>query len=251
MHLLDLTLDTPAENVALDEGLLDAAEAGDITGGVLRLWESPQAAVVLGRSSPAEAEVHLEACHRQQVAVLRRCSGGGTVVAGPGCLMYAVVLSIETYPQLQGIDLCHQFVLQKMAQILSPLLDSGVSRAGTSDLVIGPSATAPKKKFSGNAMRSKRKHILYHGTLLYDFDLEQLEQLLGDPTRQPAYREGRDHTRFVINLPLTKNRLVLALVEGWDATKKLESWPQARTQALVQTKYESDAKWVIHPPLDP
>ncbi len=40
MHLLDLTLDSPIENIALDEALLDAAEAApDENGEVLRLWE--------------------------------------------------------------------------------------------------------------------------------------------------------------------------------------------------------------------
>jgi lipoate-protein ligase A len=49
MKLLDLTLPTPAENLALDEALLDAAEAGELPDEVLRLWEFPQAVVVIGR----------------------------------------------------------------------------------------------------------------------------------------------------------------------------------------------------------
>jgi len=247
MHLLDLTLDTLAENLALDEALLDEAEAGEHTAGVLRVWESPFYAVVLGRSSPAEVEVNLAACAQEQVSVLRRCSGGGTIVAGPGCLMYAVVLPYEIYPQLQAIDVCHQFVLRKMTQILNPLVP-GVSVAGTSDLVLDSNSAAPRQKFSGNAMRSKRKHILYHGTLLYGFDLLRLGQLLAEPAREPAYRDGRGHAQFVTNLPLPRSTLVRALVEGWDAAKKLKTWPQARTGAMVQAKYRFDAKWVIHQP---
>ena len=55
MRLLDLTLPTAAENVALDEALLDAAEAASEQGSeepeVLRLWEPTQFFVVVGRSS--------------------------------------------------------------------------------------------------------------------------------------------------------------------------------------------------------
>jgi len=51
MKLLDLTLPSPAENLALDEALLDAAEAGEMADEVLRFWESPQPLVVVGRSS--------------------------------------------------------------------------------------------------------------------------------------------------------------------------------------------------------
>ena len=43
MRLLDLTLPDPAENLALDEALLLAAEGGGPE--VLRLWEQPTPAV--------------------------------------------------------------------------------------------------------------------------------------------------------------------------------------------------------------
>src|SRR5947208_2305701 len=51
MHLLDLTLPTAAENLALDEALLLAAEGGGPE--VLRLWENPSYAVVLGSGGSA------------------------------------------------------------------------------------------------------------------------------------------------------------------------------------------------------
>ena len=47
MHRLDLTLPDLAANLALDEALLLAAEAGQF-GEVLRFWEWPSPAVVLG-----------------------------------------------------------------------------------------------------------------------------------------------------------------------------------------------------------
>src|SRR5687768_4381333 len=125
MYHLPLTLETPAANLALDEALLDAAEAGEVTGEVLRLWEPAAPFVVLGRSSPL-TEVDLEACRRDGVPVLRRSSGGGTVVAGPGCLMYAVVLDLERRPELRAIDRAHRWVLERLARRLSMLV-SGVS----------------------------------------------------------------------------------------------------------------------------
>ncbi len=51
MELLELTLATPEENLALDEALLDEAEAAGRPSEVLRLWESILPAVVVGRSS--------------------------------------------------------------------------------------------------------------------------------------------------------------------------------------------------------
>ena len=63
MDLLDLTLPSPAENLALDEALLDWAEAERSGAEFLRLWESPQLLVVLGRTSQMEREVDVAACN--------------------------------------------------------------------------------------------------------------------------------------------------------------------------------------------
>src|SRR5436190_21072670 len=121
MRLLDLTLPTPQENLALDEALLDTAEESAEPVEILRFWESPQPIVVLGRSSKAADEVHQGACRAEGIPVLRRCSGGAAIVAGPGCLMYGVVLSYELHPELRALDLAHRFVLSLLREALLPM----------------------------------------------------------------------------------------------------------------------------------
>ena len=70
MKLLELTLPTPSENLALDEALLGAAEAGQLDE-VLRLWESVEPLVGVGRSSRVADEVNVEACRAAGVPILR------------------------------------------------------------------------------------------------------------------------------------------------------------------------------------
>ncbi|HTQ38848.1 MAG TPA: lipoate--protein ligase family protein [Pirellulales bacterium] len=258
MKLLELTLASPAENLALDEALLDVEEIGSGDAGeVLRLWEPREMMVVAGSSSHLPDEVNLDACARRGVPVLRRASGGATILAGPGCLMYAVVLSYQQRPELRAIDRAHQFVLNTLVTALNralsvhnlPLpLGEGrgegavgrqpltVSRAGISDLVLGD------KKFSGNSLRCKRSHFLYHGTLLYSFPLEKIGELLNMPARQPAYREHRSHTDFLTNLPLDVAALRQALISAFSATEKCAVWPRAVTAQLAAEKY-SRAEW--------
>src|SRR4051794_35022284 len=91
MRFLDLTLPGAAENLALDEALLLEAEAGR-AGEVLRVWEWPRPAVVLGSGCRLAEDVDEEACRRDGVPVLRRASGGGTVLLGPGSLCFGLVL---------------------------------------------------------------------------------------------------------------------------------------------------------------
>jgi lipoate---protein ligase len=235
MYLLDLALPSAAENVALDEALLDAAEAGEIDGEVLRLWESPAPLVVVGRSSRLAVEVELEACRAAGVPVIRRASGGAAIVAGPGCLMYAVVLRYAGREHLRLLDEAHRHVLSAVAAAVG-IAVGNVKQLGTSDLAIG------RHKFSGNSVRCKRDHLLYHGTLLYDFDLELIGRLLQMPPRQPGYRLGRPHSDFVTNLGVPAHVLRQLLATGFSASEPLADWPRDRTAQLVATRY-SQPEW--------
>jgi lipoate---protein ligase len=198
---------------------------------VLRLWEAPRPFVVIGRSSRIAEEVNLAAASAW--TVIRRCSGGAAVVAGPGCLMYAVVLSYERRPALRVIDAAHRFVLSQLAAALRPQLPD-VQLAGTSDLAWN------NQKISGNSMRCKRSHMLYHGTLLYDFRLELISQILSTAPRQPAYRGGRTHGDFVTNAPIDCETLKDALRRQWNAQETRSDWPQHRVAELVAQRYGRD-----------
>ena len=232
VKLLDLTLATPADNLALDEALLEQAEEAG-TGEVLRLWESPCPFVVVGRASRTAVEIDLQQCRDLRVPVLRRCSGGAAVVVGPGCLMYALVLSYQRRPQLQMIDQAHRLVLDTLARALQPLLPE-VRFQGTSDL------TLENRKFSGNSLRCKRTHLLYHGTVLYRFPLSLIAQCLRSPPRQPEYRRSRTHESFLTNLPIGGDRLRRALADVWNVDGVLADWPHQRTQWLSENRYCSD-----------
>jgi lipoate-protein ligase A len=230
MRLLDLTLPTPAENLALDEALLDAADEHPQGFEALRLWEPASPMVVVGRSSRPAAEVHLETCRRMGIPVLRRTSGGAAVVAGPGCLMYALVLGYALRPALRAVDAAHRFVLGRLTGAIRPLVP-GIACRGSSDLVLGD------LKFSGNSVRCKRRHLLYHGTLLYDFPLELIDRCLPVPPRQPEYRRGRPHHEFLTNLPIGAAALGQALAAAWEAGPPMDDWPRARTARLAAAKY--------------
>jgi lipoate---protein ligase len=235
MRYLDLTLPTAAENLALDEALLDEAESAGRPLETLRFWEPAETMVVVGRSSRLDDEAHLDACRASGVPVLRRPSGGAAIVTGPGCLMYALVLSYKIRPELRPLENAHRFVLKTITAALDPLRP-GVHCAGTSDLAVGD------KKFSGNSVRCRRSHFLYHGTLLYDFALAQIDQFLKHPPRTPEYRNGRNHDGFVTNLGATAAAIRGAISHAWNAVEPCPRWPRDLTARLVDEKY-SQAEW--------
>jgi lipoate-protein ligase A len=230
MHLLDLTLPTLAENLALDEALLSTAEE-DHGGEVLRFWQWQKYAVVLGASGIIAADVHLDACQSENVPIARRSSGGGTVLLGPGCMLFTLVLDQSRAVELQQITSSYRWILGRVADALSPVQDR-IELAGTSDLaVLG-------RKLSGNAQQRKRRYILHHGTLLHRFDLQRISRFLKLPPRRPEYRGERDHTEFLTNLPDRPDAIREYLRICFDARVPLVHWPEEAVAKLVEEKYE-------------
>jgi lipoate---protein ligase len=228
---LDLTLPTPAANLALDEALLDACEERP-DGEVLRFWEPRDYFVVVGYSNQVGTEVNVAACRREKVPIHRRCSGGGTVLQGPGCLNYSVVLRIDTSEWLSTISAANCHIMSRHCDALSALLGRAVLVQGHTDLAVDG------LKFSGNAQRRKRKALLFHGTFLLQFELGLMEKWLPLPSRQPDYRQGRPHGLFLTNIPVSAEALKNKLREVWSAKGDLEAVPDY--QRHVTEKYGRD-----------
>lgn len=235
MHLLDLTLPRAEENLALDEALLLEAEAGR-GGEMLRFWEWPEPAVVLGAGGRLREDVNEAACEADRVPILRRASGGGSVLLGKGCLLFSLVLSYDRSPPLREIPSSYCYILGVLREALSDI-QPGAACAGTSDLAVDG------KKFSGNSQQRKRRYLLHHGTLLYDFSVKQIGRYLHPPVRQPEYRSNRSHDEFVINLGTSAAMLKERLRTAWRAEDSTTMSPMEAVRRLVTEKYGT-VEWV-------
>src|SRR5437899_489295 len=100
VHFCDLTFESPAENLACDEALLDWCEAGQAAE-ILRVWEPSKAFVVLGYANRAASEANLSFCQKNNIPVHRRCTGGGAVLQEVGVLMNLNVDSAKVKTILQ------------------------------------------------------------------------------------------------------------------------------------------------------
>ena len=235
MKYLDLTLPTPAENLACDEALLDWREEG---GGaeILRVWEPQQYFLVLGYANKASQEINLEVSRERGIPILRRCSGGGTVLQGPGCLSYSLILKIDEGNAFHSISETNCSIMERNAAVLTSLLGKAVTVQGFTDLAVN------NLKCSGNAQRRKRAWILFHGTFLLDLKPGLMEELLLLPAKQPDYRQNRSHTEFLTQLRVPIYLVKEALQKFWGSTEPLLKIPRARIEDLVRDKY-SQAAW--------
>jgi lipoate-protein ligase A len=195
---------SPRGRLAREWDLFQSVEAGAV-GPLVSIWQASQPFVVVGRSGHVPADVIEDACHADGVEVLRRQSGGGSVVLAPGCLNYAVVLSLVSRPELIDVAASFRLILGRIVEAFEL---PGVSIAGGTDLAWDG------RKVSGNAQRRGRRALLHHGTLLYAFDPTLAGRYLKEPARQPAYRAGREHADFLGNLPLSEAAITARLSAG-------------------------------------
>lgn len=224
-RLLDLSLPSPAENLALDEVLLEEL---DERGGapILRFWESECPFVVLGRTSRMADDVDLATCEKDNLPILRRASGGGTVLQGPGCLSYAFVLPLEWHPDLASIRTTNRFVLERIAATLRRW-EPTTSFRGISDLAIGD------RKISGNAQRRTRNALLLHGTILHGMRVDLVSRYLKHPSRQPDYRSDRPHGTFLRTINAPPQAIKRAIAGAWNAEPTDSEWPMARMPRMI------------------
>ncbi len=231
MQLLDVSYAEPAHNLACDEALLNWCDANQQP--VLRFWESPVPFVVLGYANRLGKETDRAACEKLGVPILRRCSGGGTVLQGPGCVSYALVLPLEWTAELKTIAGSNAYIMERNRKAIELLLNGPVCVAGHTDLVW------QGRKFSGNSQRRTRNALLFHGTFLLKFDLPLVEKTLLMPLLQPDYRQQKPHGEFVTNIPLTALALKSALRQVWQVSGKFSESLDEDMHALLSEKYDN------------
>jgi lipoate---protein ligase len=234
MNFIDVTLSTPADNLACDEALLDSCESGE-SGEVLRFWEPDSYFVVVGYANSVDVEAHVAACQANAIPILRRCSGGGTVLQGPGCLNYSLILRTDPKRSLDTIAGTNQVVMSRMRDTLSRALGVEVLSRGQTDLAIGG------LKCCGNAQRRKRTALIFHGCFLLRMDIGMIEKVLPMPSQQPDYRSSRSHRDFLKNLGVEPGVVKRALIDGWDAKPGHVVVPTDLIKSLVAEKYGREA----------
>jgi lipoate-protein ligase A len=178
-----------------DLELLEAVERGGPAH--FRVWTTAGATVVIGRAVRVEEEVDEEFCAAAGLSIVRRPSGGRSVVVGAGTVQYSFALPYALADDLSSIGGAKRFC--------NALLVAGLERGtrlGRTSLVEDPSGDLLRegRKVAGLALRRRRSAMLLHGTILVNADLAVIARALKHPAREPAYRRGRSHEDFLANL---------------------------------------------------
>ena len=137
--------------------------------------------VIYGRHQQCEAEVNIDYCRARDIHIVQRKSGGGCVYADEGNLMISLI-SPDTHSEA-----VFERFLSLLAQVLRSLGLDAVTTAHN-DILIGG------RKVSGNACYALPNATIVHGTLLYDVNLDALEQAI-TPSEQKLQKHAVQSVR--------------------------------------------------------
>ncbi|NVN96238.1 MAG: hypothetical protein HXX18_13265 [Bacteroidetes bacterium] len=155
------------------------------------IWHPDKIYLILGQSNKMETSLFLDKVELDEITVLKRPSGGETVILTPNTL---VISAVFVNPEVKRP---HQYFARFNDFIIKGLLISGienVNHKGISDLAIG------EKKILGSSIYHKKDKIFYHAVLNVAESIEVIEKYIQHPKREPDYRKGREHGEFVTSI---------------------------------------------------
>ena len=176
---------------------------------LFRVYAHPGRAVVAGRGSQLEQEIHLPECRADGIPIFRRPGGGCSVFLDPGNIIVSLAAPCP--------DLSHTRPLFDGATqwLLAGLKDIGISKAyidGVSDLVLSD------QKVGGTCFYHGRKTGYFSASLLYQPDLAAMCRYLKYPPKTPKYRRGRGHGQFVTALaPVLEFSSITGVIDALSA----------------------------------
>ena len=205
-----LTLKNPWKNLSWEEYILTRYTKNKKN--VYLIFYENVTSVILGRSLILEEEVYP---HKIDIPVLRRMSGGGSVVHIPGNINYSLIFSLEEFSNFFSIQESYRLILTALCNAFFQK-NIILYHMGLSDLAVVQKGRY--KKISGNSQARKKGFLMHHGTFLYNLQQKsKINYYLKAPFKQPKYRKNRAHEEFMItsSLGLSKNQIIHLLIKAF------------------------------------
>jgi lipoate-protein ligase A len=181
LHLKNCSIFTQLQ---IEEALLRLDERN-----VCLINEGSSPAIVLGISGKVEELVDLPKLQHTPFPLIKRFSGGGTVVVDEHTLFVSFICQKTFCP----FPCYPEPILRWTEELYQEALNIAGFHLRENDYAIG------ERKCGGNAQYLRKERFVHHTTFLFDFAQEKM-QLLLHPKKTPAYRSGRRHEEFLCKL---------------------------------------------------
>jgi len=178
---LDTGVRSGAENMALDELLLEL-KAQERISSTLRFLQFSNPTVLVGHHQSADEEVRLDYCRMKGIEINRRLTGGGALYWGKKELGWEIYIS-KTDPRIPSR-------IEDLYRKIGEAAAAGLRRLGVrayfrprNDIEI------QGRKISGTGGTELSGAILFQGTVLVDFDVDEMLRALRIPTEKLQDKE--------------------------------------------------------------
>lgn len=190
----------------------------------------------MGISSKAHDLIDLEKASLANIPIIRRYSGGGTVVIEENTILTSFILQKEDFPY----NPFPEPLLSWSAEFFSKAFGLDLFQLKEQDYALG------NHKCAGNAQYITKERLVHHTSFLWDYSKELMNLLLS-PKKAPTYREKRSHEDFLCILrPYFSSKqelfekLMIELTKSWKVEKiSLEDLSFLnKKQVRIATSYE-------------
>lgn len=231
LHIIQLEQCPILKQLRLEEALLRT----DTRNWCLINTGSPPA-IVMGISGKPELLINSVRQTKNPLPVIRRFSGGGTVVVDQETLFVTFIcnsndMQIACYPDR---------VLQWSAQFYSGVF-SDKFKLHENDYAF------ENRKFGGNAQYFRKERWLHHSSLLWDYSPHLMDYLLL-PQKTPRYRAGRSHDDFLCRLKdfyVNKSEIKQRITGALSSRFQIEEVPLEAAELALQIPHRQATEIVI------
>lgn len=213
MEMIPYSSDTGRKNMETDAEMLETAISTGRKTPVFRLYGWKPACVSLGRNQKDDF-INYDVLKKHNIDVVRRLTGGRALLHDDE-ITYSFVCPVSYLQNGEHVVSSYKEISQILIEKFKKLgieLDFGTSKAVRTKfdycmlLSTGADLCYKGKKLIGSAQCRKNGYILQHGSILYDYDKELLEEIFNEKIDSNSITTIKE-----INRNLKKDEIIEAL----------------------------------------
>ncbi len=245
-------LDTPlttARGLAIDDTLPQSVALNQ-SPPVLHLYTFIPS-VIVGKYQDIEAALRLDRCRARGIEFSRRSTGGGTVIMGPQMVALGLGIDVDYPGMKKGVG----GVFESMSLVLIEALERLGIQARfqpKNDLEVGG------KKIAGLSAASETgKSLLFHTSLLVDFDVKLMTDIMNTPLVKiqdkgyNCFSQRMTTVRRELGWDISVKRVAQSIEEAFEETfhvelreDRPEPWEEDMIRHYIEERYANPA-WIF------
>ncbi|XP_022738276.1 uncharacterized protein LOC111291007 [Durio zibethinus] len=187
-------------------------------------------AIVMGVSGKPAELLEIGSVLRDQVPVIRRFTGGGTVIVDHGTIFVTFICNKEAVLDLKPFP---RQIMSWSSLLYSKVFQGiGDFHLRENDYVFG------NHKFGGNAQSITKSRWIHHTSFLWDFEVRNMTYLKL-PKRAPEYRLARGHLDFICRMKdyMPRSTFINKTVEATGTQFSLRSIMSEEIESCSETEF--------------